>query len=312
MARGRSVSHELPATRSDNIGISRSARATHGGFEDLERSIAIADSINSVESARRLRQSRRRRSMISESWSVGFEMLDEARRRAERFGLDDWILWLRGEVIYEPYCAGEWDEAFRQLDELIHEFEGHPFWMETPCRFLRGRMRLARGDTAGAIEDTERSLELAREAKDPQVLWPTLAFTARIAASSDPDRARLLVDELLSEWKDQGWPRWSESDWMADASFVLPLIGGEERLLEGLADEAAPSPWRRAALAYVSGNPRTAADIYGGMGVGPEEAFSRLRAAELLVREGRRGEADTELERALAFWRTAGRDRLRA
>ncbi len=84
-----------------------------------------------------------------------------------------------GEVAYKPYYAGEWDEAFRQLDELIHEFEEHPFWMETPCRFLRGRMRLARGDTAGAIEDAERALELAREAKDPQVLWPALAFAAR-------------------------------------------------------------------------------------------------------------------------------------
>ena len=49
-----------------------------------------------------------------------------------------------------------------------------------------------------------------------------------------------------------------------------------------------------------------AAEIYGEMGTGPEEAYARLRAAENLVREGRRAEADAELERALAFWRTAG------
>ena len=42
------------------------------------------------------------------------------------------------------------------------------------------------------------------------------------------------------------------------------------------------------------------------MGAGPHEAYARLRAAENLVREGRRAEADAELERALAFWRTAG------
>ena len=36
------------------------------------------------------------------------------------------------------------------------------------------------------------------------------------------------------------------------------------------------------------------------------EAYARLRAAENLVREGRRAEADAELERSLAFWRTAG------
>jgi hypothetical protein len=42
------------------------------------------------------------------------------------------------------------------------------------------------------------------------------------------------------------------------------------------------------------------------LGAGPEEARARLRAVELLVRDGRRAEADVELERALAFWRSAG------
>jgi tetratricopeptide (TPR) repeat protein len=295
---------ELQAHALNNVGVSRLGTDDERGFEDLERSIAIADSINSVESARAYGNLASALDDFGEL-ERGFEMLREARRRAERFGLDDWILWLRGEVTYEPYCAGRWDEAFLQLDELISEFEEHPFWMETPCRFLRGRMRLACGDAAGAAEDAERALELARAAKDPQVLWPTLAFNALIVGPSDPHRARLLVDELLSEWKDQGWPRWGESDWMADAAFVLPLIGGEEPFIEGLA-EGAPSPWRKAALAYVSGDPQTAADVYGGIGVGPEEAFARLRAAELLVREGRRAEADAQLERALAFWRAAG------
>ena len=296
---------ELQAHALDNIGVSRIGKDDERGFADLERSIAIADSINSVESARAYGNLASALADFGEL-ERGFEMLREARRRAERFGLDDWLLWLRGEVTYEPYCAGEWDEAFRQLDELIHEFEEHPFWMETPCRLLRGRMRLARGDTTGAIDDAERSLELAREAKDPQVLWPALAFSARIAAPSDPDRARLAVDEVLSEWRARDWPRWSESDWLADVAFVLPVLGGEKPLLEGLAEAGASSPWRKAALAYISGDPRTAADVFGGMGVGPEEAFARLRAAELLVGEGRRAEADDELERALTFWRAVG------
>ncbi len=42
------------------------------------------------------------------------------------------------------------------------------------------------------------------------------------------------------------------------------------------------------------------------MGALPYEADARLRAAEDLVREGRRAEAEAELERSLAFWRTAG------
>ena len=157
---------ELQAHALDNIGISRLGKGDERGFDDLERSIAIADSINSVESARAYGNLASALDDFGEL-ERGFEMLREARRRAERFGLDDWILWLRGEVAYEPYCAGEWDEAFRQLDELIHEFEEHPFWMETPCRFLRGRMRLARGDTAGAIEDAERCARARQRGERP-------------------------------------------------------------------------------------------------------------------------------------------------
>ena len=96
------------------------------------------------------------------------------------------------------------------------------------------------------------------------------------------------------------------ASWSPDAAIVLPLVGREAQFLAGakLTDE--PSPWRRAAVAYVSGDPLAAAEIYGEMGARPYEAYARLRAAESLVREGRRAEADAELERALAFWRTAG------
>ena len=131
-------------------------------------------------------------------------MLDEARRRAERFGLDDWLLWLRGEHAWPPYNAGRWDDAARLLNELISEFLEHPFWMEIPCRVLRGRMRLAQADTRGAHDDAERALELARVAKDPQVLWPTLAFAARAFLPTDRQRADDHVAEVLSEWEARG------------------------------------------------------------------------------------------------------------
>ena len=106
---------ELQAHALDNIGVSRIGKDDERGFADLERSIAIADSINSVESARAYGNLASALADFGEL-ERGFEMLGEARRRAERFGLDDWLLWLRGEVAYEPYCAGEWDEGASVLD----------------------------------------------------------------------------------------------------------------------------------------------------------------------------------------------------
>jgi tetratricopeptide (TPR) repeat protein len=296
---------ELRSEALTNIGTSRLWTGDVRGFEDLEQSIAIADGLNSVQSARAYGN------LASSLVDFGeleraAEMLDEARRRAERFGLDDWLLWLRGELAWPSYYAGDWDDAARRLDELMAEFVEHPFWMEMPCRVLRGRMRLARGDTRGAHEDAERSLELARVAKDPQVLWPALAFAARAFFPTDRQRADDHVAEVLSEWRAQGCPLSSESNWSADAAVVISLVGREAEFLAAVGHAQRSSPWRQAAAAYVSGNPSTAAKIYGEIGAGPDEAFARLRAADNLVREGRRAEADVELDAALSFWRSAG------
>jgi predicted Zn-dependent protease len=97
---------------------------------------------------------------------------------------------------------------------------------------------------------------------------------------------------------------WSQSDWLPDGIVAIVATGRANTFL-GL-DPKQKTPWYRAACAYASNDPLAAAEIYGEVGAQPEEAYARLRAAELLVQDGRRAEADAELERALAFWRTAG------
>ena len=47
----------------------------------------------------------------------------------------------------------------------------------------------------------------------------------------------------------------------------------------------------------------------GEIGYRPGEAYARLRAAKELVEEGKRAEADAELNRSLAFWREVGATR---
>jgi hypothetical protein len=51
------------------------------------------------------------------------------------------------------------------------------------------------------------------------------------------------------------------------------------------------------------------ADVLEGIGYVSGEADARLRAARQLVEEGRRAEADVELQRSLAFLRDALRAR---
>jgi tetratricopeptide (TPR) repeat protein len=236
-----------------------------------------------------------------------FAMNEEGRRFAERFGVEGWLRWIKAERIWESYFNGRWDEAVEQLNEFITQFVETRFWMEAPCRWLRGRIRLARGDEEGAREDVERALELARAAKDPQIMWSALAAGARTFCGTDPARADRLASELLSASKQQNLGiSGSDSEWLVDLSVVIEPLGKQAEVLELLDRRKLDTPWSRAAVFYVSGDFSDAADVYREIGALPEEAYARLRAAERLVGEGRRAEADVELQHSLAFWRSVG------
>jgi hypothetical protein len=90
---------------------------------------------------------------------------------------------------------------------------------------------------------------------------------------------------------------------------VAVTLGRSSELVEVIEREPYKSPWLHAALAVGSGDFLGAADIIGGMGIVTHEAFFRLRAAEQLVDVGRRAEADEQLRRALAFYRSVGATR---
>jgi hypothetical protein len=64
------------------------------------------------------------------------------------------------------------------------------------------------------------------------------------------------------------------------------------------------SKWAQAASAFAAGNLRDAADICGEMGAVTEEAHDRLWLAESFVVQNRRAEADIQLQKALAFYRS--------
>jgi hypothetical protein len=66
------------------------------------------------------------------------------------------------------------------------------------------------------------------------------------------------------------------------------------------------NPWTVAAAAICAGDFLRAAEVAQEIGFRAGEAYARLRAARQLVDEGRRAEADVELQRSLEFWREVG------
>ena len=289
----------------NNMGFAKVAIGDAGGIDDLERSVAVAVEANSIESVRAYGN------LASVFADLG-ELLRaeaaraEALRLGKRFGVEDWVRWIRSDQVWGLYFQGEWDEALEQLNAILPEAADRGFWIETPLRWLRGRIRLARDEVRGAQEDAERGLDRAEAAKDPQVLWPALAFGARAVAGTDRDHAGRLASELLSDWEDHDLGIGGEMAWLSDIAVALVALGQDTELVALVDGSRIKTPWRKAAAAYVSGDFQAAAAEYSAIGALPEEADARLRAAERLFGEGRRAEADAELNRSLAFWRSVG------
>jgi tetratricopeptide (TPR) repeat protein len=208
--------------------------------------------------------------------------------------------WLRLVLVAEWFYRGLWDGALELADVEIAESEsGTPHYLESDLRLMRGRIRLARGDRAGALEDAERSLDRAREAKDPQILFPAIAFAAEaLLATGDELRAGALADELLGELVGEATGMWS----FVTLAWVLLDLGRERELLPVLAEQN-PGRWVDASVAVARGDLAEAADIFARIGSRPDEAQARMTAACRLVREGRAALARPQLEDALAFFK---------
>ena len=293
---------EVRAHALNNIGLAKFALGDRTGLQDLERSIEIAIAARSSDAAR----SSHNLGILL--WELGdfrraCELVDEAIAIAERFGNAALREYSRNVQLQHLYIKGEWDIAALRADEFLAACDaGESHYLESGIRQLRAYLRLARDDAAGATDDLEKSLPLARRAGDPQAIVPTFASAARLYAELDRlDEARATAREAL-ELAD---PKFA----LTDLAWIADEVGRRADLADNLARVANPTRWHDLVRLYLASDFVTAADVLHDIGDVVEEAFARLRAAEQLVAEGRRREADAQLQKSLAFWRSVGATR---
>ncbi|HEU5263784.1 MAG TPA: hypothetical protein VFU34_04045, partial [Gaiellaceae bacterium] len=300
---------DLRAHALNNIGVAKMSGGDLSGLDDLRRSIGIADERNSPEVIRGLQN------LASVTLQLGEipraeELHREGLDAMERFGFGGEHHWQRAELALDAYYLGRWDEAAPALDALIAESEeGAPQYMEAPCREIRSKMRVARGDVGGALDDVSTMLELAEGIKDPQVVYPSRAAAARAFLDAGrADEASSHVDRLLVEIGTEGVQDLAGS-WALQLAIVMVGLGRGPEFLERAGVLGAPTPWLEAAKLWAEGEFERAGDLLGKMGSLPDEALARLRATEKLVAGHRRLEGDAQLQRALAFFRSVGATR---
>ena len=177
---------------------------------------------------------------------------------------------------------------------------------------MRALMRIARDDEAGALSDAEHALELAPHVEDPQSFVSVLAHCGHASLRRPATSAvrRDVLETLLRRCSEcRTWvsrvvkPR-SSPGWSRTVSGGGARARGDHRATSRRTRRGCERGERS-----LAGDLRGAADVLAEIGAPPSEAFFRLRAAEALVAEGRRAEADEQLRPALAFYRGVGATR---
>jgi tetratricopeptide (TPR) repeat protein len=164
--------------------------------------------------------------------------------------------------------------------------------------------------TLRADKDSAANVEHAREVGDLQNLYPALgqrAFT--LLAQGKHEEADEIAREYLADRASRESPPIFGTWGTGPLHLVWALLdlGYGDELQQVLSLSARPRrPWWDIALLIVSGELEGAAERLTEIGDRPDGAYARLRAARKLVGQGRFDEARAQLDRALAFYPSAG------
>jgi class 3 adenylate cyclase len=289
----------LKEVRAQVLSSSGSGRAMQGdrrGFDAIEESIAIFEQLDSADAQRpynNLADGYYNMGELSKA-AAATERMKEAWKR---YASVDWLRWADNQEFRLRYMAGRWDDALELATRWIADAQAGPgHYLEPVWRFYRARIRLARGDRAGAVEDGSRSLASARSAADPQMVIPAIAYQSRLLWALDDDGAEDLALELVDVCRRE--PLAIAHDWFPEIAVVLT---GLDRLseLEAVAKSVpTPTPWRDAGLALGRGDPLRAAALFRRIGARPLEA-------ETLVLAAKNG-LDADLGAAIEFFQEVG------
>ena len=299
---------ELRAHALNNVGTAKVHSGDQTGLKDLERSVEVAVEANAPGEVCRAQFN-----LAALCWERGeleraLSLSEASGLVAKRFGHIWRWKWAQGERATDLYCLGRWDEALARAEELLVEVEaGSPHYLACLCYAIRAQIRLGRDDVVGALADAEKALELARLAKDPQSLYHAMAVCAYIFRDTGHQkRAAELADEFLA-WLRPRTDFISAADAFHVFAWTISAFGRGSDFIQALPET--DSPWVQAAALFAAGDPGRAADVCAGMGALTEEARDRLFHAETLTQQNRRAEAEVELQRALAFYRSVGATR---
>jgi tetratricopeptide (TPR) repeat protein len=299
---------ELAARAMCNLGLAKTqVMDFDGAAADLERSVELARSVGSPEEARAC-HNLGSATFFRGNLKRASDLFAEAAGLGRRFGALQLAL-ASSSVHCTSLCStGAWDESLRIADDLIAQLErGGASYFEYHLRYARSRIGLARAAAAELVlADARRAVQVGRSAKDRQALIPMLSNLAFVAAElgelDEADAAGRELSPLLADASPINVHRTIEIAYVADSLHCADALRHLAR--------SAPKGyiWRDAVLAVLDLDFGRAAALHASLGH-VDEGYARLRAGQRYLSEGRRSEAESELQASIAFHRPLGATR---
>jgi class 3 adenylate cyclase/tetratricopeptide (TPR) repeat protein len=283
-----------------NVGTARTRSGDEDGIADIRRSIEIGVAAKTPECLRaywNLSVTLYTRGELAEASVTAAEGL----RLAEAFGARSFKVLFMISDITERLDAGDWDEALRRWELVAQSadpgdttIESNRFTIESVTAAARGELELA---TRTAADGLAHAHQIRPD--DPDTVGvPRVVYAWVLVEASRRYEARAVAVEIAASPEPLRPP--NMLPWLA---LVFSDLGLEESLAEAM-DEAEPTIWTEIAERCLKGDHTAAADCCAQNRLLFLEALMRLHAASSFVEQGRRADADAQLEQALPFFRS--------
>jgi class 3 adenylate cyclase len=282
---------------SDALNLLGSVQVTAGdrlGLESLQTAVDLAERSGSLGMVSRAYNNLAVGHQILGEPGFGFEPRLEAARAAVRLADESLIRWFEPVIADYRYRRGEWDEATAALDAFLAGVEaGAPSVLAYQGRMVRALIRLARGETQGALADADAARAAGLEVGEIQAISFTSTGSAWVFSyAGRSEQALDTIREVISVIAAGINLQFGVLNAPMLASAAVRLGLGPE-LVEAFRDYP-QAVWAEVVRAYGDGDFVRAADLLERIGARPDEAEARMLAG------------GDQLERALAFYRSVG------
>jgi hypothetical protein len=215
----------------DARGMARCDLGDLGGVEDLRAALRQALDLGAGFDAAVIYNNLAEPLWLSEGPATALETCLAALDFAERRGLAEAIVWIRGSTRGPLFDLGRWDEVVHGVDEVVAFDRAHGGDYAGVWSLMhKAQVLRCRGDLPAALALCEAFVPQAREIDDLQVLVPSLVAGALVRqAAGDLPAALALAEELGRVTRERDSGAWYCGQHVAD--LVRVCVAGRRRAL---------------------------------------------------------------------------------